>query len=201
MRHAASSTTSDQPTPMSSRLPPVMLARASGAYFSGFSPAFAGEREVDGVLGQHRDQREHGEGEALRHVELERLGRPGEQERRADDGEAEHDGPPTSPRVGAREPRPAPGSGERARPAPIASTGPGRPRRRVGVLSGAVGVTRPILREAFPGLRPPRGRHPTDARIRRMNSQEPGRTAEVDGCWMRFYRPLPGPEHRRHETG
>ena len=50
-----------------------------------------GEREVDRVLGEHRDQGEHGEREALRHVELERLRRPGEQERRAEDGEAEDD--------------------------------------------------------------------------------------------------------------
>ena len=91
IRHAASSTTIDQPTPISSRLPPVMLASASGAYFSGSSPAFAREREVDRVLGQHRDEREHGEREALRHVELERLGRPGQEERRAEDGEPEHD--------------------------------------------------------------------------------------------------------------
>ncbi len=40
MRQAASSTTIDQPMPMRSRLPPVMLARASGAYFSGLVPAF-----------------------------------------------------------------------------------------------------------------------------------------------------------------
>ncbi len=39
MRHAATSTTIDHPIPISSRLPPVMLASASGAYFSGFSPA------------------------------------------------------------------------------------------------------------------------------------------------------------------
>ncbi len=40
IRHAASSTTSAQPTPMSSRLEPVMLASASGAYLSGSFPAF-----------------------------------------------------------------------------------------------------------------------------------------------------------------
>ena len=39
MRHAARSTTSDQPTPMSRRFPPVMLASASGAYLSGSWPA------------------------------------------------------------------------------------------------------------------------------------------------------------------
>ena len=39
MRHAASSTTIDQPMPISSRLPPVMFASASGAYLSGSSPA------------------------------------------------------------------------------------------------------------------------------------------------------------------
>jgi hypothetical protein len=40
IRHAASRTTIDQPMPINSRLPPVMLASASGAYLSGSSPAF-----------------------------------------------------------------------------------------------------------------------------------------------------------------
>ena len=40
MRHAASSTTIDQPMPIRSRFEPVMLASARGANFSGFSPAF-----------------------------------------------------------------------------------------------------------------------------------------------------------------
>ena len=40
MRQAATSTTIDHPMPMSSRFAPVMLASASGAYWSGSSPAF-----------------------------------------------------------------------------------------------------------------------------------------------------------------
>ena len=50
-----------------------------------------GEREVDRVLGKHRDQRQDREREALGHVELQRLRRPGQEERRSEDGEAEHD--------------------------------------------------------------------------------------------------------------
>src|SRR5436190_4857985 len=41
MRHAATSTTIDHPTPMRSRFEPVMLASASGAYLSGSVPALA----------------------------------------------------------------------------------------------------------------------------------------------------------------
>ena len=65
MRHAASSTTIDQPMPMSSRLPPVMLASASGAYLLGILARLPGEREVDRVLGQHRDERERRRGRGL----------------------------------------------------------------------------------------------------------------------------------------
>ena len=154
MRHAASSTTSDQPMPISSRFPPVMLASASGANFSGSSPAFAREREVDRVLGEHRDEREDREREALRDVELQRLGRPGEEERRSEDGEPEHDRGAhlvarPAPVMRAR----APGTVSRTAAA-MASTWPRGPRRALGVLSGTVGVTRPILREA--GFGPPR---------------------------------------------
>jgi len=48
-----------------------------------------GEDEVDGVLGEHGDEGEHGDGGAGRHVELGHLGRPGQQERRTHDGQAE----------------------------------------------------------------------------------------------------------------
>ena len=71
---------------------PVMLASASGAYFSGFWPAFAREREVDGVLGEHGDEGQHGERQTLRHVELEDFGGPREEERGPEDGDPVHDG-------------------------------------------------------------------------------------------------------------
>ena len=79
----------------------------------GVLAGLVGEREVDGVLGQHRDEGQHGEGEALRHVELERLGRPGEQERRAEDGEAEDDRCHDVAEAGAREPGEHSGEGQR----------------------------------------------------------------------------------------
>ena len=91
IRHAARSTTIDHPMPMSSRLPPVMFAERERRELLGVLAGLVGEREVDRVLGEHRDQGQHGEGEALRHVELERLRGPGQEERRAEDGEAEHD--------------------------------------------------------------------------------------------------------------
>ena len=90
--------------PMSSRLAPVMFASASeqgdsvraGGGTPGRtlvrSPALRGEHEVDGVLGQHRDQREQREREPGRDVELRHLGRPRQQERRAHDREAEQHG-------------------------------------------------------------------------------------------------------------
>ena len=83
------STTAVHPTPISSRLLPVMLARASGAYFSGFCARLGREREVDDVLGQHGDQGQHRQGEALRDVELERLGGPGQEEGGRHDRQAE----------------------------------------------------------------------------------------------------------------
>ena len=148
MRHAAMSTTSGQPTPMSSRLPPVMLASASGAYLSGSLPALCREREVDGVLGQHGDQREHGEGEALRDVELERLGPPGEQERGADDGEPEDDRTDQLRRVHPAEPHDEAGEGQGDRAAdrqPLATRWatdavPGLRRRRPRSLGPILGV-------------------------------------------------------------
>ena len=153
--------------------------------------------------GQHRDQGEHGEGEALRHVELERLGRPGEEEGRAEDGEAEderrHDvaeadpGRPGRSRRGPWPGPPAPGPGP-------GLAGPGAP---AGVLSGAVGVTRPILRGGFPGLPDPTDRPRADdppTREHRMNSQEQGKNSRSSPCWMRFTGPLPGAEARKHET-
>ena len=50
------------------------------------------EHEVHGVLGQDRDECQHGEGETGGDVELEHLGGPRQQERRTDDGEAVEDG-------------------------------------------------------------------------------------------------------------
>ena len=93
-----------QPTPMSRRLAPVMLARASeqgdssaphrcgatGAPESSKAlPPLHGEHEVDDVLGQHGDERQYGDGQAGRDVELGHLGRPRQQEGGADDGQAE----------------------------------------------------------------------------------------------------------------
>ena len=51
--------------------------------------ALPGEDEVDGVLGQHRDQREQGEGESRRDVELRDLRGPGQDERGSHDREPE----------------------------------------------------------------------------------------------------------------
>ena len=48
--------------------------------------------DVDGVLGQHRDEREHGDGQAGGDVELRGLSRPGEQKGGTDDGGTEGDG-------------------------------------------------------------------------------------------------------------
>ena len=79
IRYQATNTTIDQPMPISSRLAPVMLASASphgdsfhapGRRKAGRPgrlervPALPREDEVDRVLGQHRDQRQHGDGEA-----------------------------------------------------------------------------------------------------------------------------------------
>ena len=64
-------TTSGHPMPMSRRLAPVMLASASGAYVSGSLAGLGREREVDGVLREHGDEREHREREATGDVELE----------------------------------------------------------------------------------------------------------------------------------
>ena len=49
--------------------------------------ALAREHEVDGVLGQHRDQRQDRDREARRDVQLRDLGRPRQQERGPDDGQ------------------------------------------------------------------------------------------------------------------
>ena len=170
------------PTPISSRFPPVMLASASGAYFSGFSPALQREREVDGVLGQDRDEGQHGEREALRDVELERLGGPGEDERGPEDGQAEHDRGHHVAEVAAREPGDGAREGQR-QAANRASACPRLPRQALGVPSGPVGVTRPILRAAF---RPKLGLTSNPRmRKRRMNSQERGKNSRSQGCWMR----------------
>jgi hypothetical protein len=54
--------------------------------------ALAGEHEVHGVFGQHRDQRQDRDREARRDVQLRHLGRPGQQERGSHDGHAEQQG-------------------------------------------------------------------------------------------------------------
>ena len=109
-RYQAMNTTIDQPMPMSSRLAPVMLARASEQGDSPVAPgglaggaelldrvaALPGEDEVDGVLGEHGDEGEDGDGQAGRDVELGHLGRPRQQEGGADDGQAEDERPPTA---------------------------------------------------------------------------------------------------------
>ncbi len=91
--------------PISSRFAPVMFASASEhgdavPLAARDTPrrtphgraALPREHEVDRVLGQHRDQREDREREAGRDVEPRDLGRPRQQERRADDREPEQQG-------------------------------------------------------------------------------------------------------------
>ena len=72
-------------------------------------PALPREHHVDGVLGQDRDEREDGDRQPRRDVELRHLGRPRQDEGRADDREAEQqrlhgvrEG--SRPRSGARSP-------------------------------------------------------------------------------------------------
>ena len=116
-RYQAMKTTIDQPMPISSRLAPVMLASASehgdsvagtrrdgqtGAELLEGVAALAREDEVDRVLGQHRDERQDGDREPGRDVELRDLGRPGEQEGRADDREAEQRAPRARADVSSR---------------------------------------------------------------------------------------------------
>lgn len=50
-----------------------------------------GEREVDRVFGEHGDERQHGQREAARHVDLERFGPPGHEERGPHDRDPEDD--------------------------------------------------------------------------------------------------------------
>ena len=126
IRQAATSTTIDHPMPMRSRLAPVMLAEREGRELVGVLPGLPGEGEVDGVLGEDRDQRQHREGEALRDVELEHLGRPGQQEGRTEDREPEEERRQVRrrhrPRTGGR---PVPGPWPaRPHPSPGRSHGP-----------------------------------------------------------------------------
>ena len=90
-RHQARITTKDQPMPIRSLLAPVMLATAYGAWV-GSERRAPGEDDIDGVLGQHGDQGEQGQGQGLRDVHLEGLGRPGEDEGRAQDGHPGQEG-------------------------------------------------------------------------------------------------------------
>ena len=109
------------------------------------------EREVDRVLGQHRDEREHGEGEALRHVELERLRGPGQQERRAEDGEPEHDRRHDVAHADAADAGQDPGRGGQRSQRRWPGPGPSGPRSATGVLSGAVRRHPPHATGRFPG--------------------------------------------------
>ena len=98
--NVATSTTSGQPTPTSTRLAPVMLASASAQGLAALGrrgtcpsrgvdlPGLAAEHEVDGVLGQHGEQRQHRERESGADVDLRRLGGPRQDERGADDRDA-----------------------------------------------------------------------------------------------------------------
>ena len=71
---------------------PVMLARASGAYFSGFSPAFHANVKSTAYSGSTAMSASTVSARPCGDVELEHLGRPGEQERRAEDREPEDHG-------------------------------------------------------------------------------------------------------------
>ena len=98
--NVATSTTSGHPMPTSTRFAPVMLASASvhgvsAALRAGTSPrpgvdlpGLPAEHEVDGVLGQHGQQREHRQRQPGADVDLGGLGRPRQHERRADDRDA-----------------------------------------------------------------------------------------------------------------
>ena len=107
IRYHAMNTTMDQPMPISSRLAPVMFASASDArrLLSAARrrqarrtrrlervPALPGEHEVDRVLGEDGDERQHGDRESGGDVELRDLRRPRQHERRAHDRQPEQRG-------------------------------------------------------------------------------------------------------------
>ena len=89
--------------PISSRFAPVMLASASehgdspmpsggrhaAPYAATACPALNANTRSTAYSGQHRDEREERDGQTGRDVELGHLGGPGQDERRADDGEPE----------------------------------------------------------------------------------------------------------------
>ena len=115
----AMKTTMLQPTPISSRLAPVMLASASEQGDSlplpigrAFTPellervaALDGEDQVDRVLGQDGDEGQHRDGQAGRDVELGDLGGPGEEEGGADDRQSEEGGFERIGQMGLGEPQ------------------------------------------------------------------------------------------------
>ncbi len=160
------------------------------------------EGEVDGVLREHGDQGEHGEGEALRHVELEDLGRPGQQEGRAEDGEAEDErrqqiARGRSARPGRSRPGAWPGRQRQGQELTVAAPEPVR-----GALGGRRGHPSHATGRVS-GPSEPRHRLWADdplTREQRMNSQEQGKNSRSSPCWMRFTGPLSGAESRKHET-
>ena len=114
------------------------------------------EREVDDVLGEHGDQGQDGECEALRDVELEGLGAPGQDERGADDRQAVARPPRASGRDARRRAGRPPRAGSRPPPPPSVPPGgrdgPPTRVRRARRAAGAAGRGghRAILRGAFP---------------------------------------------------
>ena len=112
MRYAPTSTTSDQPAPISSWLPPVMFASASGANSAGFLPAFHVKTKSTAYSGSTATSASSARASPAEMSTCDGLGGPGEHEGGADDREPE-DAPPRSPardgrRRGAREPRATP---------------------------------------------------------------------------------------------
>ena len=87
-RHAATSTTADQPSADEQLVRAGHVGeREAVRRLARRRARLPREHEVDRVLGQHRDQGEQGEGEAGRDVELHDFRRPGQHERGADDRE------------------------------------------------------------------------------------------------------------------
>ncbi len=116
---------------------------------------FAGlvrEREVDRVLRQHRDECEHGEREPLRHVELEGLRRPGQEERGTEDGEPEDHRGNDVAEADPADPRHHAGQGGERRQRERQHLTPGAPERHRSALGGRQGHP-PHATGRFPGFR------------------------------------------------
>ena len=137
IRHAARSTTIDHPMPMSSRFDAGHVGERERGVLLGVLARLRREREVDRVLGQHGDQREHGEREALGDVELQHLRRPGQEERRPEDGEPEHDRGDHIGQVAAGEAGDSAREGQQQGRRPVPAPGPGPPEGDAGCSPGA----------------------------------------------------------------